>query len=273
MNGQHIGRSRIGHALRRRALLNADWIFETNVCRGSIADCGREIASATAPTENVRVAEDTPDSVTAGMVRARLADQYPTWATLPLIPVRPGGTDHALFRLGDALVVRLPRRPSAAGQVARERRWLPRLAASLPLALPVPLAAGEPGPDYPWSWSVCRFLPGEDAMAAAPDDLAEAAARLGAFVAALRALPAEDGPPAGPGNHQRGGPLATLDAPVRRDLARVADEVDASALTSAWEAALAAPPWSAAPAWLHGDLHPGNLLIDEGRLTGVLDWG
>lgn len=219
------------------------------------------------------VSEDAPITVSPAMVRQLLAHQFPAWAGLPLAPVLPGGTDHALFRLGGDLVVRLPRRPSAAVQVARERRWLPRLATALPLGVPVPLATGRPGRGYPWPWSVCRFLPGQDATVQPPADPAEAAAALGAFGAALRSLPAANGPPAGPANHGRGVPLAQLDARVRRDLATVAGEVDALALAGAWDAALAAPPWSAAPAWLHGDLHPGNLLIRDGRLAGVLDWG
>jgi aminoglycoside phosphotransferase (APT) family kinase protein len=216
---------------------------------------------------------DTPIEVAPEQVRRLLADQFPTWADLPLTPVLPGGTDHVLFRLGDALVARLPRRPSAAVQVERERRWLPVLADALPLALPVPVAAGGAGHGYPWSWSVCRFLPGQDAAQASPIDMSEAAVSLGMFVAALLRLPTSGAPRAGRANHGRGVALARVDARVRRDLASIADEVDAATLSAVWDEALAAPPWTDAPAWLHGDLHPGNLLIYRGRLAGVLDWG
>src|SRR5262249_33151887 len=99
----------------------------------------------------------------AALVRRLLAAQFPQWANLPIEPVRSAGTDHALYRLGADMAVRLPRIDWAAGQAEKEQRWLPRLAPLLPLAIPVPLAQGKPAEGYPWPWSVCRWLDGENA--------------------------------------------------------------------------------------------------------------
>jgi aminoglycoside phosphotransferase (APT) family kinase protein len=94
--------------------------------------------------------------VDRGLVGRLLATQYPAWADLPIAPVRSAGTDNALFRLGEGMVVRLPRIARATGQVATEQRWLSALAPQLPLAIPEPLALGRPGEGYPWPWSVYR---------------------------------------------------------------------------------------------------------------------
>jgi aminoglycoside phosphotransferase (APT) family kinase protein len=180
------------------------------------------------------------------------------------------------------MVVRLPRVRWAADDVDKEQRWLPKLAPHLPLAVPVPLARGEPGEGYPWSWSVYPWLEGENATLdrlAAP---CQAAADLAHFVAALQAIDPTGGPPPGAHNSYRGAPLAQRDAPTRAALAALDKQqsgdglhetLDLDAATAAWEAALATPAWEGAPVWLHGDLLPGNLLVRQGRLCAVIDFG
>jgi aminoglycoside phosphotransferase (APT) family kinase protein len=207
------------------------------------------------------------------LVARLLAVQFPRWARLPIAPVDSAGTDNAIYRLGDELAVRLPRRPSTAGQPAKEFRWLPRLAPLLPLAIPVPLVLGEPGEGFPWQWSICRWLPGEAASAAPIADLSQAAIALAQFVKALQGIDAGDGPPPGAHNFGRGVPLATRDAATREAIVRLASELDAAAVTAAWERALRAPAWDGPPRWIHGDLLPGNLLVEDGRLSGVIDFG
>ncbi len=209
----------------------------------------------------------------AALVRRLLAAQFPQWANLPIAPVPSAGTDNALYRLGDDMAVRMPRIAWAVGGVEKERRWLPRLAPHLPLAIPIPLALGAPGESYPWQWSVYRWLAGENATVerfAAPQ---QAAHDLAGFVAALQRIDASDGPLAGLPNTSRGVPLATRDDEVREAIADLRGMLDTGAAMAAWEVALQAPSWDQPPVWIHGDLHPLNLLVERGRLSAVIDFG
>lgn len=212
---------------------------------------------------------DISDATVAGLV----ADQLPQWADLPLVRLPPTGTDNQLFRLGDALVVRLPRVPGPAEGVAWEHTWLPRLAPHLPVAVPAPLALGEPGRGYPFAWTVVPWIEGATPDPADPTsfDPEEWASSLGAFVRACREAPGMDGPVATEG---RGAPLATMDDWVRSWVARADPaEVPRDAVLAVWEDALAAPAYDGEPVWFHGDLHEGNLVVRGGRLAGVIDWG
>jgi aminoglycoside phosphotransferase (APT) family kinase protein len=214
------------------------------------------------------------DEVTtdAALVRRLLAAQFPQWAALPLARVPSAGTDNAIYRLGDELVVRLPRIYWAVDQVDKEHEWLPRLAPQLPLALPTPLAKGQPGAGYPYPWSVQRWLPGENATTAHIHDRSQTARELAGFIRALQALDPTGGPDA-LAHNLRGVPLATRDARTRAAIAALHDVIDTVAATAVWEAALQAADWQRAPVWFHGDLLGGNLLFDGGRLRAVIDWG
>jgi aminoglycoside phosphotransferase (APT) family kinase protein len=202
-----------------------------------------------------------------GLVRRLLARQFPQWADLPLERVQSAGTDNAIYRLGPDMSVRLPRIDWAVGQVDREMVWLPHLAPHLPLAVPIPIAKGLPADGYPWEWGISPWLEGEIATAERLSDLNRAAEDMAAFVAALHRIDPAGGPPA-----SRGGPLTERDEPVREAIGALAGKVDTDAVTSAWEAALAAPAWSEAPVWIHGDAYDGNLLARDGRLSAVIDW-
>jgi aminoglycoside phosphotransferase (APT) family kinase protein len=209
----------------------------------------------------------------AALVRRLLAAQFPRWAELPIERVESSGTDNAIYRLGDELAARLPRRPGARAQVHKEFEWLPKLAPLLPLAVPVPVAKGEPGEGYPWHWSVCRWLEGENPTPGRLADPSEAAVALARFVAALQRIDATGGPPPGPHNVFRGVALAARDGYTRKALAQLHGVVDTDAATEAWDAALRAPAWQGPPAWIHGDLTSANLLAARGELTGVIDFG
>ena len=206
----------------------------------------------------------------AALVRRLLAGQFPRWAGLPVVPVVSYGTDHDIYRLGDQLAARLPRIGWAAGQAAKEAQWLPRLAPHLPLALPVQLAMGHPAEGYPFDWSVCEWLPGENASAAI-GDLDQAAVDLAAFVTALRRVDVAGAPPRP--LHGRGGPLAESDEQVRGSIAQLGDRIDGDAALRSWAESLSAPAWDGAEVWVHGDLLPGNLLVVDGRLSAVIDFG
>ncbi|MCY1145018.1 aminoglycoside phosphotransferase family protein [Actinoplanes sp. Pm04-4] len=202
---------------------------------------------------------DTP------LVRRLVDGQFPQWAGLPLRLVDPAGSDHVIHRLGDELAVRLPRHEGAINQARVEAAWLPRLAPHLPLAVPVPVAVGEPALGYPWSWAVNRWLAGE--VATVEVDSVDTVAILGEFLGALQRLPV----PARPPSVGRG--LAERDADTRAAIASVAGVFDGAALTALWEDALSAPAWGRPPVWFHGDFHTGNLLTVGGRVSAVIDFG
>ena len=204
--------------------------------------------------------------IDASLVRRLLAVQFPQWADLPIEPVPSAGTDNALYRLGHDMAVRLPRIHWAAG-VDKEHEWLPKLAPFLPLAIPVPLAKGNPGEGYPWHWSVYRWLEGENASIERIVDLRQAATDLAQFIVALQQIEPAGGPPA-----RRGVPLARRDQPTREAIAALRGTLDVDAVTAAWDVALEAPAWQGPPVWVHGDLLPGNLLVKQGRLSAVIDF-
>ncbi len=208
------------------------------------------------------------------LVRRLLAGQFPQWAELPIERIASSGTDHAIYRLGHDMAVRLPRIHWATGQVEKDTRWLPKLAPHLPLAIPVPLAKGSPAEGYPWYWSVVPWLEGEAWTTDGVDDLHQAAIALAQFIIALQRIDTTSGPRGGRSNFYRGVPLSMRDADMRAQIAASGDMVDADAMIEAWEAALATPAWDGPPVWLHGDLgRPGNLLVAEGRLSAVIDFG
>jgi aminoglycoside phosphotransferase (APT) family kinase protein len=208
-------------------------------------------------------------SIDEGLVRGLVDAQFPRWRHLPLRRIATAGTDNAIFRLGDSLGLRLPRTNSAAPQVDKEAVWLGQLAPHLPVPLPTPVAKGEPALGYPYRWLVYTWLEGTDLQRKPAPDLMQFVRETAAFVRVLHEidLPA-DVPDAG----RRGGALADCDVETRWAVAQLAGEVDVARAIQVWERALAASAWTERPVWVHGDLLPGNLLIDRGRLVGVIDW-
>ncbi len=214
-----------------------------------------------------RMHDDEVDT-DADLVRRLLASQHPQWAGLSIERVASAGTDNAIYRLGHELAVRLPRIGWAVDFVAKEQTWLPVLAPHLPLAVPLPVAVGEPEEAFPYPWGVVQWLPGELATADRLDDPVQAALDLARFVRALRTVDPTDGP-----RHDRGCPVRRRDAQVRRGVDGLRGEVDAAAVIEAWDRALAVPDHEGPPVWFHGDLSYLNLLAQQGKLTAVIDWG
>ncbi|MFI9206003.1 aminoglycoside phosphotransferase family protein [Streptomyces sp. NPDC053048] len=206
--------------------------------------------------------------IDVSLVRRLVASRFPRWAGLPLVEVPSAGTSNAMYRLGEDMVVRLPRVAGAADDVSKEHQWLPRLAPALPVAVPVPLGSGTPAEGYPWPWSVYRWLDGEVPAAGRVTDPGSLARDLGGFVAALHRIDTAGGP-----RSYRSEPLAARDAAARRAIGELRTVVDAGAATAVWDAALRAPSWPGPAVWIHADLQPGNLLLAGGRLGAVIDFG
>ena len=206
-------------------------------------------------------------AIDRALVGALLSEQHPDLAQLPLREV-DAGWDNALFRLGDRLAVRLPRRAAAAALVAHEQQWLPRLEDQLALPIPVPVRRGVPAHGYPWRWSVVPWLPGITADLDEPR--APQAERLAEFLCSLHVPASADAPT----NPYRGVPLRQRASAAHVRLRRLRGKTDliTPAITRIWQEALDAP-LDVASTWLHGDLHPRNVLVEQGVISGIIDWG
>lgn len=214
---------------------------------------------------------EKPD-ITPELVSRLVAMQFPQWAHLPVAHVELDGHDNTTFRLGEEFSVRLPSADGYVPQVDKEHRWLPLLAPYLPLPIPEPVARGIPALGFPRPWSVYRWRPGEPATADRVHDETRFATDLAAFLTALYAIDPTGGPAAGAHSFFRGGPLTTLDADARQAITTLAHEVDADAATAVWEAALGTV-WERPLVWVHGDITNSNLLVKNGRLSAVIDFG
>ncbi|HET6290611.1 MAG TPA: aminoglycoside phosphotransferase family protein [Amycolatopsis sp.] len=211
-------------------------------------------------------------AVDPAQVRGLVAEQFPRWAGLPIRPVAQSGWDNVTFRLGEEMVARLPSAAEYALAVDKEQHWLPALAPRLPLPIPVPLAKGRPGGDYPFPWSVYRWLDGEPASADRISDPVRFALDLAGFLAALRKVDAADGPRPGKHNWFRGATLRTYDALAERALTALDGDIDVGSAREIWQTALDAP-WDGVDFWFHGDIASGNLLLKGGELAAVIDFG
>jgi aminoglycoside phosphotransferase (APT) family kinase protein len=213
--------------------------------------------------------------VDVDLVRALLRDQHPDLAELSISELG-SGWDNVLYRLGPDLLVRLPRRAACAHLLEHEQRWLPVLGPSLPLPVPVPVRTGEPGRGFPWPWSVVPWIPGRPVHGSTELDWPAIADQLGGFVAAVN----QPAPAEAPHNPYRGTSLEEREPQLLAALDRAADRlagmgggVDRGRIETAWSALRRLPASSEPPSWLHGDLHPLNILVEGGSVSGVVDFG
>ncbi|MFF2053279.1 aminoglycoside phosphotransferase family protein [Leifsonia sp. NPDC058194] len=239
----------------------------------SAAEPGAEGTPKARPV--VDAAPEVRPVIDAALVRRLVDAQFPHWRSLPVRPVDHDGWDNRTFRLGDDLSVRLPSATGYAAQVAKEQEWLPRLAPLLTLPIPQPVAVGVPDERYPFPWSVYRWLPGRPLVLAREDvdadvDDVTLAREIGEFLVALRGVDATDGPVPGAHNFFRGDPPAVYGDEALAAIALLGD--DAPRARGIWERAIGSR-WEAAPVWFHGDVAEGNLLVRDGRLSAVIDFG
>ena len=222
--------------------------------------------------EVVKLHDDEVD-IDASMVTRLVGEQFPQWAGGPVRVVAESGTDNVTFRVGSELAVRLPRNEGNQGQVEKDLAWMPRLSPHLPLAIPEPLALGAPTEEYPFTWGVYRWLEGETFELEKLKDPSAAARDLAEFVRCLQTVDTTDAPVPPDDPFSRGTPLAPRDAMFREALEELRDEFDTGAVLAAWEASLEADTYDGPPRWIHGDLMSGNVLVADGKLSAVIDFG
>jgi len=216
-----------------------------------------------------------PDEIrtNATLVRGLIASQFPGWADLSISEVDSLGTENVLYRLGDRMLVRLPRRPGRDEQEEKLQRWLPALGPHLPLAVPIPIAKGNPSEDFPERWSIYSWIEGEVASIERINDPVDVAITLGRFITALQRIDTAGGPSPGSHNFFRGAPLAARDEQVQVSIEALRGAIDVDVAIEGWRAALQTPAWHGRPVWIHGDLKSDNLLILGGSLVAVIDFG
>lgn len=205
-------------------------------------------------------------------VKTLVKNQFPEWGDLSIIPLEPSGWDHYIFRLGKEYLIRLPRSKEYSYQVKKEFEWLPKLSSRLPLAIPNPLKLGSPTKEFPYPWGIYRWIEGENVLSQNNYDLSKLAPNLAEFLLALQTINTSKGPTPGRENFYRGGDLRVYDTQARRAIAELKGRVNTAVVINIWEEALKTS-WSKKAAWVHGDISVGNLLLFQGNLHAVIDFG
>ncbi|MEC0091216.1 aminoglycoside phosphotransferase family protein [Paenibacillus macquariensis] len=211
-------------------------------------------------------------NINVDLVARLIHEQFPQWSDLDIKPVKYSGNDNRTFHLGEHMSVRLPSEVSYVPQVEKEQIWLPFLSENLSLPISTPLAKGNPSEEYPWPWSINKWLEGETLTQAIISDVNQFATDLGTFLIELQSIDASGGPLAGKHNFYRGGSVAVYDEESRYAIENVKDTFNEHILLEIWGLALDSK-WDSEPVWVHGDIAPGNLLIKDGKLCAVIDFG
>lgn len=212
------------------------------------------------------------NKITVELVKQLIIEQFPVWSDLEIKPVKLSGNDNRTFHLGDNMSVRLPSAECYVPQVEKEHKWLPILANKLSLPVSKPLAKGSPSKYYPWPWTINEWIDGESSSKENISDLSQFAKDLGQFLKEFQSIDANGGPIAGKHNFFRGGDLAVYDKETRDSIDQTKEFFNKDLLTDIWQLALCSK-WEREPVWVHGDIAPGNLLVKNGKLCAVIDFG
>lgn len=212
--------------------------------------------------------------ITLSLATELIAEQFPQWASLPIQPVEVSGWDNRTFRLGQEMSIRLPSVECYAAKVQKGQEWLPFLAPQISVPIPKPLALGQPSKNYPWHWSIYRWIEGKSANIIRIDDLnlSLIATQLAQFLKELHTIDSTHGLKPGAHNFYRGDSPAVYDHETRSAIEQLRNCIDADAATSVWEKAISSQ-WEKNPVWIHGDFSAGNILIKDKTLAGVIDFG
>lgn len=211
-------------------------------------------------------------SIDTLLVKRLLESQFPRWKDLPIEKISPGGWDNRSFRLGDDLLIRMPSEEHYVCQVEKEQVWLPKLATALPLKIPEPVAIGKPDFGYPWSWSIYQWIEGDPATTARIANINDFAVTLAQFLRSLEAIDTTNAPLAGKHCFYRGGELRTYHDETIESIKKLNGKIDTKSALAIWESAIKTK-WQHAPVWVHGDISPGNLIVKNGKLNAVIDFG
>lgn len=216
--------------------------------------------------------ETKQPEITVPLVEDLIKAQFPEWSDLPVRPVKQSGWDNRTFHLGKEMSVRLPSAERYAAKVHIEQEWLPKLARHLSYPIPEPLAMGQPSQHYPWHWSVYKWIDGENADTLHANDLEQFAEDSATFLRELYRVDTTGGPLAGPHNFYRGASPSVYDDETRTAISRLKDVIDANVAMEVWEKAISSE-WNKDAIWIHGDFSAGNILVKDGKLTAVIDFG
>ncbi len=212
-------------------------------------------------------------NINTTLVSTLVSTQFPNFANLPIQPFNSAGTDNAIFRLGNDMLVRLPLDSKSSGRVNKEYLWLPKLAPKLPLTIPTPIVKGMPTDDFPYNWSICQWIEGDTAILERINDPCKMAQKLAEFINVLQKITPPKELLSGQHNEFRGVSLSLLDKTVRNSITTLHGEIDTNLAMCVWESSIKVPVWQGDPVWLHGDLQSGNLIAKNGNLHAVIDFG
>jgi len=215
-----------------------------------------------------------PPIINELLITNLISEQFPQWKDLPIKSVARQGCDNKTFRLGDHMLVRLPSAEEYVRQVQKEHKWLPLLAPNLPLPIPEPIAIGKPSKYYPWKWSVYKWLDGDSANTVELDDehLETIALQLAHFLSEFHKFDAAGAPTPGLHNWWRAAHTSVYDAEARALINKLKNLIDADKANSLWEKAISSK-WDKDPVWVHGDIASGNILLQDNKLSAVIDFG
>lgn len=210
--------------------------------------------------------------IDALLVKKLIAKQFPEWNELLIKPVATHGWDNRTFHLGQEMVVRLPSNEDYAPQILKEFKWLPILSKKLSYQITRPIALGHPSTEYPWHWSINNWIEGETASIKRLPNINQFAHELGHFITELQSIDSANGPEAGAHNFYRGGCLSAYDHEMQMAIPKIKNIRERTIATRLWHDALASN-WENKPVWVHGDIATGNLLVLDGQLCAVIDFG
>ncbi|MGE7852216.1 aminoglycoside phosphotransferase family protein [Bacillus paramycoides] len=210
--------------------------------------------------------------INVSLVEKLIQEQFPEWEHLEIKPVKFSGHDNRTFHLGKQMSVRLPSDAAYVPQVEKENKWLPILSKEITLPISSPIAKGNPSAEYPWPWSINKWIEGETVTKENVHNLNEFATDLGSFLVELQSIDASNGPKAGAHNFYRGGLISVYDEEARVAIENNKDVFDETLLKHLWDLALRST-WERTSVWVHGDIATGNLLIKDGKLCAVIDFG
>ena len=205
------------------------------------------------------------------LVHSLIESQCPEWANLPIEAVHSSGTDHALFRLGEKFIVRLPRIEWIPGSInksiEKEYDWLPKIAKFLTIPISEPVFKGNPNKSYPLPWLISKWNGGQNPNFEMENEHELLAKDLAYFLNDLHGIRLHVGP-----KSRRGVPLKQLDSETRKALDELKGEIDTKTITPYWGKLINIPNWTQEPVWVHGDFLPGNILVQNNRLSAVIDF-